>query len=70
MTGVIAIGIESASAKISTGMPDDEDFDKEADVWAGVLPLETRFGDPQADDLVKPGTEPTNALKKLAGKTL
>ena len=70
MTGVIAVDIDSASAKISDKMPSDEEFDKDADVWAGILPIETRFGTPRADDLVKPGTEPTAALKKLAGKSL
>ncbi len=70
MTGIIAVDIESASAKISAGMPDDEDFDKDADVWAGVLPIETRFTSLKADDLVKPGTEPSDALKELEGKAL
>ena len=37
MTGVIAVSIDAASAKISTGMPDDEDEDYAIPVWAGVL---------------------------------
>ena len=41
MTGIIAIDIESASAKVSTGMPEDEDEDYDIPVWAGVLPLES-----------------------------
>lgn len=70
MTGIIAVDIESASAKISSGMPDDEEFDLDAPVWAGILPLETRFTELQADDLVKDGIEPSAALKAMEGKRL
>lgn len=70
MTGVIAIDIESASAKISTGMPDDEDCDLETPVWGGVLPIETRFTDLQSDELVKDGIEPSDALRAMEGKRL
>lgn len=70
MTGVIALEIESASAKISTGMPEDEEFDLDTPIWAGVLPLESRFTALQADDLVKDGIEPSAALRAMEGKTL
>lgn len=70
MTGVIAIDIESASAKISTGMPDDEVCDVDTPVWAGVLPIETRLTSLQADDRVTPGIEPSAALKAMEGKKL
>lgn len=70
MTGVIAIDIESASAKISTGMPDDEACDLDTPVWAGVLPIETRLTSLEADDRVTPGIEPSAALKAMEGKKL
>lgn len=70
MTGVIAIDIESASAKISTGMPDDEEIDLNTPVWAGVLPLESRFTTLQADDLVQEGIEPSGALRAMEDKRL
>ncbi len=70
MTGVIAIDIESASAKISTGMPDDEDCDLDTPVWGGVLPLETRFTTLQPDELVTNSVEPSNALRAMEGKKL
>jgi nitroimidazol reductase NimA-like FMN-containing flavoprotein (pyridoxamine 5'-phosphate oxidase superfamily) len=69
-TGVIAIDIESASAKISTGMPDDEEIDLDTPIWAGVLPLESRFTTLQADDLVQNGIEPSAALKGMEGTKL
>lgn len=70
MTGVIAVEIESASAKISAKMPNDEDCDLDTPVWAGVLPLETRFTTLQADDLVKEGVEPSAALRAMEGTKL
>ena len=38
-TTVVAVQIESASAKIRTGPPNDNPEDYELPVWAGVLPL-------------------------------
>lgn len=70
MTGVIAIDIESASAKISSGMPSDEEIDLDTPIWAGVLPLESRFTALQADDLVSDGVEPSAALRAMEGKRL
>lgn len=70
MTGVIAIDIVSASAKISTGMPKDEACDLDTPVWAGVLPIETRLTNLQADERVTQGIEPSGALKALEGKKL
>lgn len=70
MTGVIALTIESASAKVSTGMPEDEEFDLDTPIWAGVLPLETRFTTLQADDFVKDGIEPSAALRAMENTRL
>ena len=50
-TAVLALPIEEFSAKSRTGGPKDPD-DQHWKVWAGVLPVETRFGEPiDADDL-------------------
>lgn len=70
MTGVIAVEIETASAKISDKMPEDEACDLDTPVWGGVLPLETRFTELIADDLVKEGIEPSDALQAMQGKKL
>ncbi len=70
MTGVIRLDIESASAKISDGMPDDEDEDYGIPVWAGVLPLESRLMSLQPDDRVLEGVEPSAAVRSLEGRTL
>ena len=51
-TTVLAIPIEEASAKISTGPPEDEEEDYELDLWAGVVPLRLAAGPPQPDPLL------------------
>ena len=70
MTGVIAVDIETASAKVSDKMPDDEECDLDTPVWGGVLPLESRSTTLQPDALVKDGIEPSAALKAMEGKKL
>ncbi len=70
MTGVIALDIESASAKVSTGMPVDEDEDYEIPIWAGVLPVETRLTALVSDERVPQGVEPSAVVRALQGKTL
>ncbi|MFQ6007091.1 MAG: pyridoxamine 5'-phosphate oxidase family protein, partial [Woeseia sp.] len=69
-TGVIAMQIESASAKISTGMPDDEDEDYDIPVWAGMLPLTSQLGQLQADDRNLPGVKPSSALLSMQHRVL
>jgi nitroimidazol reductase NimA-like FMN-containing flavoprotein (pyridoxamine 5'-phosphate oxidase superfamily) len=70
MTGVIALKIESASAKISTGMPEDEDEDYEIPIWAGILPLRATFTTLQSDERLKDGVEPSAAVRAMEGKSL
>lgn len=70
MTGVIRLDIESASAKVSAGIPDDEDEDYDIPVWAGVLPLESRLMSLQPDDRVLEGVEPSAVVRSLEGRTL
>lgn len=48
-TGVLALEIETASAKIRTGPPIDETQDLNLDIWSGLLPIHTQFGAPEAD---------------------
>jgi len=70
MTGVIAIDIESASAKISDAMPDDEPEDYADRVWAGLLPLEHRFTNLEPDEHVPDDVPPSSALRALEGRKL
>ena len=68
MTGVIAVDIESASAKVSTGMPDDEAEDYAIPVWAGVLPIETRTTALLDDDGLLDGVEASAAVQALQNR--
>lgn len=69
-TGVIALSIDSASAKISSGMPDDEDEDYDIPIWAGILPLESTLTTLQPDDRVLDGMEPSAVVRAMQGKIL
>lgn len=70
MTGVIALDIESASAKISAGMPEDEEEDYELPVWAGVLPMTATYTELVTDARVLEGIEPGAAVKALQHRSL
>lgn len=70
MTGVIEVRIESASAKISAGMPDDEPEDYEIPIWAGVLPVESALTNLVDDDRLIEGVEPSEVVRAMQGKLL
>lgn len=48
VTGVIAVDIVEASAKIRTGDPIDEPEDVDLPIWAGLLPTQQMWGVPTA----------------------
>lgn len=48
-TIVVKIPIDEASAKIRTGPPKDVEEDLALDVWAGLLPMRSAFGEPIPD---------------------
>ena len=54
-TLILALPIEEASAKIRIGPPLDDAADLDLGVWAGVLPLHTVAGTPQAAPDLRPG---------------
>lgn len=70
MTGVIAVDIDAASAKISSGMPEDEDEDYDIPIWAGVLPLQSALTSLQDDERLIEGVEPSAVVRALEGKLL
>lgn len=71
MTGIIALEIESASAKISDKpVPADEPEDYDIPVWAGILPLESRYTTLVDADRLIDGVEPSAAVRALQGKRL
>jgi len=48
-TTILALSLDEASAKIRTGPPIDFDEDLELPVWAGVIPLDLRRGQPYSE---------------------
>jgi nitroimidazol reductase NimA-like FMN-containing flavoprotein (pyridoxamine 5'-phosphate oxidase superfamily) len=55
-TAVLRMALEECSAKVRSGGPGGADGpDAELDVWAGVVPLVVRAGEPQPDPLLAPG---------------
>jgi len=50
-TSVIEIPIDTASVKVRTGPPIDDDDDLALEVWAGVIPVRTVYGTPEPDEL-------------------
>ena len=70
MTGVIALEIESASAKIADSGVDDEEEDYEIAIWAGVLPITQTIGEAVDDERLLPGVEPSAVVRALEGRRI
>jgi nitroimidazol reductase NimA-like FMN-containing flavoprotein (pyridoxamine 5'-phosphate oxidase superfamily) len=70
MTGVIAVAIESASAKLSDDLPEDEEGDYATPVWGGVVPVTTTLGAPVDDGRVPKGVPVSQAIAALEGRRL
>ena len=70
MTGVIALEIDTASAKIADSGVDDEDDDYEIPIWSGVLPITTSIGSPVDDERLLPGVEPSDVVRALQSRKL
>lgn len=50
-TTVLAFKLEEASAKVRTGMPNDEPEDKALPIWSGIIPIQTKNMAPIADEV-------------------
>lgn len=64
-TKVLKLKIKEASAKIRTGPPKDEKEDYNLDIWAGVIPIRTIYGNPVVDPDLKSGIPVPNSAKAL-----
>jgi hypothetical protein len=70
MTGVIALEIESGSAKVSAKMPDDDPEDYDIPVWAGILPVTAATGMLQDDGRLLDGVLPSAVVKSMQNRKL
>lgn len=67
-TTVLAIEIDSASAKIRTGPPADDDEDYDLPIWAGVLPAYQTFGKPVVDPAMRHNLSEPPSIKSKRNK--
>jgi nitroimidazol reductase NimA-like FMN-containing flavoprotein (pyridoxamine 5'-phosphate oxidase superfamily) len=67
-TAVFSLSLAEASVKVREGGPHDLEEDLALDVWAGVLPLESRWGAPEADPSVRPGVAVPDHISRLVGR--
>jgi nitroimidazol reductase NimA-like FMN-containing flavoprotein (pyridoxamine 5'-phosphate oxidase superfamily) len=63
-TTVLELTIEEASAKLRTGPPIDDEADYALPVWAGVLPLGLKAGEPVPDARLQDGLEPSEFIRR------
>jgi hypothetical protein len=57
VTTVLALPLQEVSAKVRTGPPIDDEEDYALRVWAGVLPLDIKAGQPLSDDRLPGGID-------------
>ncbi len=68
-TKVLVLPLDEWSLKVADGPPDDADDDLDRPVWAGVVPIEHRFGVPvPAPDLRTPQPVPTYVAQWSNGR--
>ncbi|WP_246416193.1 hypothetical protein [Neolewinella aquimaris] len=68
MTGILALTIEDASAKIRTGGAVDDAEDYELPIWAGVVPIVTTYGEPVGDEKMRGEWEVPGSVRGLGEK--
>jgi nitroimidazol reductase NimA-like FMN-containing flavoprotein (pyridoxamine 5'-phosphate oxidase superfamily) len=67
-TSVLRVEIESASAKIRTGPPGDEEEDYELPIWAGVVPIVQDYQLPVPDPKLTGDIDVSPSVANLLGK--
>lgn len=63
-TAVVRVAIETASAKVRTGPPKDDEEDLALPVWAGVVPIALAVGEPVPDPALRPGIAMPDGLRE------
>lgn len=66
-TTVLAIHVDTASAKVRTGPPKDDEPDYTLPVWAGIIPITTTYHDPEPDpDMMQDRPWPESARRIIS----
>ena len=65
-TEILALEIGDASAKMRTGPPDDDDSaDAELETWAGIVPIVSAYGAPEASPGLRAGIPLSPSVRRL-----
>src|SRR5690242_6258108 len=65
---LLALPIDEASAKIRGGPPDDDGTpDADLDIWAGVVPITTGYGEPEPSPGLRAGIPLAGSVRRLVG---
>ena len=64
-TTVLEFKLNEVSAKVRTGAPVDDKEDIDLPVWAGILPVEMKFGSPVPDEFVEKEKDVPEYIKIL-----
>jgi nitroimidazol reductase NimA-like FMN-containing flavoprotein (pyridoxamine 5'-phosphate oxidase superfamily) len=65
-TRILAMDIREASVKMRTGPPDDDDsVDAELETWAGIVPIISSYGAPEASPGLRPGIPLSASVRRL-----
>lgn len=67
-TMVLALPLAEASVKVREGPPNGEAGDYDRAIWAGVLPLVQRWGEPLPDPKLRGGPGVPDHVARLAGR--
>lgn len=65
-THIVSVEVDMASAKVRVGPPADDEEDYSLDVWAGVLPMRTIFGELEVDPQLNEGVKVPGYLESYA----
>jgi hypothetical protein len=67
-TTILAMPIDETSVKIRTGPPaDDDSEDAELEIWAGVVPVVSSYGEPEASPGLRAGIPVPASVGRLLG---
>jgi nitroimidazol reductase NimA-like FMN-containing flavoprotein (pyridoxamine 5'-phosphate oxidase superfamily) len=66
-TSALALPLTEASVKIRDSGASDEPEDYALDIWAGVVPVTSGFGQPEPDSVLRPGIDTPPHIVKRGG---
>lgn len=65
---MLRLPLETASAKINAGPPEDEDADYELDHWAGVIPVHHTLGETEPDPALREGIPQPPSVERIRAR--